>query len=171
MMATRSPRASPAPASSAASWLLRTARSPAVTRSAASLPFSKTKTSRSGSRAASALMTRLRTAASSVPSMSVPAGHVFADLWCGRPPAVELLVEGLVDVVDDRREVALQRVHVGGALPVAVDHVVHVGDGRLPGPVRHLGGRVVDDGPGHVGRERPVVDHVVVLARRERHAL
>src|SRR5581483_1431850 len=142
MMATRSPRDNPARASSAATWLLRTASCPAVTRSTGSWPFSKTSTRRSGSRAAWVRTTRLRTAVSSI---SVPVGHVVADLRSSRRPVVELVVERLVDVVSDDRQVALQRVDVDGALPVLLDAVVDVGDGRFPGPVRHLDLGPVDD--------------------------
>src|SRR4051795_8680226 len=121
MRATRSPERNPAPASSAATWFPRTASWPAVTGSAGSPPFSKTSTTRSGSRAAWPRTTRLMTAASSRLSMafslfvsmdggSVPVGHVVADLGGGRLPAVELVVERLVDVVGDERQVALHRV-------------------------------------------------------------
>src|SRR5438105_5122370 len=186
MTATRSPRRSPARLSQAATWLPRTARSPAVTRSALSGPFSNTITRRSASRAASAATRRLNTIwSASGPIIrvsplprppparsSVPLRHVVADLGCGRLPAVELVVERLVDVVGDERQVALHRVDVDRALPVLLDAVVDEGDSRFPGPVRHLDLGPVDDVADDVGGERAFVgDDVVVVALRERHAL
>src|SRR5262245_17828221 len=87
----------------------------------------------------------------------VPVLHMFLDLSSNAAHAIEFLIECRIEVVDDHTEIAFKRVVIDGALAVAINTIVNIGDGRFHRPIRDAYCWIFDDVADHIGLEGSAV--------------